>query len=361
MPNLRRLRVTCTPPPAPVPLPSQNCVTDMADSTTQAVRHGARALAVSVVLMYAGCHPFVTEPIANQITFSPRLSEYGLFRDAMSDLTPHDDVRAFSLNTPLFSDYALKQRLLRLPAGMFLTGTGSGLPSFPDGTMLVKTFYFDRDVRRPSLGRQIIETRLLIKHEGRWNASTYLWNDAQDEATLLSNGVTVPIEWVDSTGARRSVAYEVPSTADCSVCHGSAGALMPIGPKLRNLRVPSQRALDADQLERLVQDGLVQHTGLASVVRLPRWDDAAYSLDDRARAYLDVNCAHCHAASGLARATGLLLEFERPIGDTRINSRRDRIMSRLTSTRRTERMPRLGTTLGHDEGIALIREYLAQR
>jgi hypothetical protein len=44
---------------------------------------------------------------------------------------------------------------------------------------------------------------------------------------------------------------------------------------------------------------------------LPDWKNTKqFSLDQRARAYIDINCAHCHKASGDASNTGLFLEYE---------------------------------------------------
>ena len=42
--------------------------------------------------------------------------------------------------------------------------------------------------------------------------------------------------------------------------------------------------------------------------KLAVWDDPAhYTVDQRARAYLEVNCAHCHDADGSASTSGLFL------------------------------------------------------
>src|SRR3546814_16466309 len=48
---------------------------------------------------------------------------------------------------------------------------------------------------------------------------------------------------------------------------------------------------------------------------MPRWDDpASGSLEQRARAYLDVNCAHCHNPQGSASNSGLFLRWTDPVG-----------------------------------------------
>src|SRR3546814_5646478 len=43
---------------------------------------------------------------------------------------------------------------------------------------------------------------------------------------------------------------------------------------------------------------------------MPQWDDPkAGSVAERARAYLDVNCAHCHNPAGSASNSGLFLRW----------------------------------------------------
>ena len=72
-----------------------------------------------------------------------------------------------------------------LPEGGKIEFSADGDWEFPDGTILVKTFYFDHDRRDPEAGARILETRLLVRGAGAWKGYTYVWNDEQTEATLL--------------------------------------------------------------------------------------------------------------------------------------------------------------------------------
>ena len=45
------------------------------------------------------------------------LSQYGFFEGDIADLSPAEGVVPYSLNSPLFSDYAHKLRFVKLPAG----------------------------------------------------------------------------------------------------------------------------------------------------------------------------------------------------------------------------------------------------
>ena len=44
--------------------------------------------------------------------------------------------------------------------------------------------------------------------------------------------------------------------------------------------------------------------------KMPVWNDPLTApLADRAKAYLDANCAHCHSAQGSAKNSGLYLDY----------------------------------------------------
>ena len=101
----------------------------------------------------------------NDEGFLPVLSGYNLYEGNLMNLTPAKGAELYELTSHLFVDYAEKQRLIKLPAGTKMTFKGNGLPDFPDGTILVKTFYWYKDKKNPSIGRNIIETRLLIKNK----------------------------------------------------------------------------------------------------------------------------------------------------------------------------------------------------
>ncbi|HSR39343.1 MAG TPA: hypothetical protein VLL95_10550, partial [Phnomibacter sp.] len=49
--------------------------------------------------------------------FHKNLSEWGFFKGDIKKLEPAKGVVPYDLNTPLFSDYAVKDRFIRLPKG----------------------------------------------------------------------------------------------------------------------------------------------------------------------------------------------------------------------------------------------------
>jgi hypothetical protein len=85
----------------------------------------------------------------------------------------------YTLNTPLFSDYAEKARLLYLPPGTHATYKALGALDLPVGATLVKTFAYPADLRRPQEAERYLETRLLIHRKRGWVALAYVWTPPQ--------------------------------------------------------------------------------------------------------------------------------------------------------------------------------------
>ena len=106
---------------------------------------------------------------------------------------------------------------------------------FPVGSALIKTFYYPIDERNLSLGKKLMETRLLLRKQNGWEAVSYAWNEDQDEAIIKKAGKTILTDWIDFKGESRSVRYRVPNKNQCKECHAKNDAVMPIGPKARNL------------------------------------------------------------------------------------------------------------------------------
>lgn len=293
------------------------------------------------------------------ISFLPLLSEMGIFTGNLSNLDPADGVQLYEINSTLFTDYAHKQRLIRLPEGQSMSYNNTDLlPSFPDNTLISKTFYYNIDERNPALGKKIIETRILLKANGVWLVGDYIWNASQTEATYRETGSTEAISYIDQNGTTQNVDYQIPSKQDCFTCHNNNATTFPIGPKLRNLNfVPSYTS--QNQLDYLTSIGFLQGVTSSSTSVLPHWEDENLLLEDRARAYMDVNCAHCHQPGGSVPNTfNLDFRLETDFNDTGIYANRGEIVARFESTLPTYRMPQLGRTIVHEEALQMLEEYI---
>ena len=257
---------------------------------------------------------------------------------------------AYQLQTPLFSDYADKERLVLLPANSKARFNEFAVYDFPVGTAIAKTF---------SYAGKRIETRVLY-HDPQtkgWVGLPYVWSQDQSEAMLELVPDPILLE-----RNQQKFEYTIPNSNQCKNCHENAGVMKPIGPKSRNL--------DAAATLRL--------TGVANQQPL----DLA-TLDNRARAYLDINCAHCHNPKGPANTSGLDLSYHQteaakigvcktPVAAGQgsggllfsiIPGRPEEsiLMHRMKSTTPKVQMPELGRALVHAEGVALIREWIASQ
>jgi len=326
--------------------------------------------------------PIAGEPVSvdlGQVPY-PVLSQYRFFTGAMVAHQPNTGVLPYDVITPLFSDYAHKFRFVWMPSGTKAAHVNDNvLLDFPNGTVLIKTFYFDNV--QPANARRIVETRLMIKRDGQWIFADYVWNDEQNEAHLDLNGRFTPITWRDGNGVDRVQNYRIPAWAECFTCHKLNGEAMPIGPKLRNLaRTMDYPEGPRDQIGKWVDAGYLQ-PGFPEPLPVARWDDPSESLNDRVRAYVDMNCAHCHAEGKHCDYRpmrfawqetadpvnlGVCVEPEDPLPENpeltyivaRGNTYRSMLLHRITSTDEAVRMPLLGRTVVHEEARALAAEWI---
>lgn len=302
------------------------------------------------------------DPIVRELAvpeFLPKLSDLKLFKGNMADFEYNDNVYEYSLNTPLFTDYAYKLRVVTVPDGEQFAYTDGGLLDYADNTIMAKTFYYLNDERDPSLGKKIIETRVLIKKAGEWLVRNYFWNEDQTDALLDDDTHGLQVDWIDATGANKSVNYVVPPNSMCVQCHTKDAEIVPIGPKARALNFNHE----GQNILQFLKDGdlLTGAPDVTQIPVLPDWTDETFSLEERARAYLDMNCAHCHQTGGSYNSTfgdNFQFTYETPLADSNIEAESTQIRDRMGTQISGYFMPLIGTSLKHDEGIILINEYL---
>ncbi|WP_343524176.1 hypothetical protein [Pedobacter sp.] len=314
------------------------------------------AVLVGPIVYVWSCNSSGRKIIDNGIGFKAKLSSYQLFKGEMAALKPNDGVEIFELASTLFTDYAEKLRLIKLPKGKQMVLNGTGLPIFPEGTMIAKTFYYSKVAKK---GRKIIETRLLILHQSKWNVATFRWNEAQDEANLIADGADLPIDFKGLDGKRRKISYHIPARQECGSCHRQNDVIIPIGPKARNLNFRVERGGEnINQLIYLMQRKVIKKRKIDSLIHLPNDHDNSVPVAQRARAYMDINCAHCHQAGGFAGNTTLNLDYGTDLERTGIRFNKSNIVIR-TNQMGEFHMPKLGTTVIDSEGVALIRKYIS--
>jgi len=333
----------------------------------------------------------------------PLLSDWGMMTSDGQSLTLSEGVEPYDLNTPLFTDYAHKQRTIWMPAGVQARFRENAPLDFPVGTVITKTFYYPRgqganvvleldrvDGWQPNgldlENIRLMETRILVHRQTGWLALPYVWNEDQTEARLARAGDVQRLTMMDASGDELSFAYVVPNSNQCAGCHATNNTtrdIQPIGPAARHLNrdydFPSGTM---NQLENLISRRYLDTWPGADITpAASNYLDPESDLDRRARDYLDINCAHCHNSVGAADTSGLLLEHDAltganlglcklPIaaGSGTGGHRYDIVpgdpdqsifIYRMNSTSPDIMMPELGRSLVHQEGVALIREWIA--
>ena len=297
------------------------------------------------------------------------LVDYALFQDAAGRV-PTAGVVAYDLINPLYSDHAKKYRYVYVPDGKSADYRDSDVIDFPVGSVLVKTFAY---------GDRSLETRLLIHKADGWEAIPYVWNVEQTTATYAPIGKRIEIAAGIATADADSFTYAVPNKNQCKTCHQNGDAVSPIGPKARNLN--HQGPHGVNQVDDWAERGLL--TGLPEDAPvMAKAFDPSETLMDQARAYLDINCAHCHKATGSASNSGLWLEWEiedavkwgvgkhptaagRGSGDALVvikpgEPERSIMAYRMASDEAGVAMPELGRALIDHEGIALIEAWISE-
>ncbi len=335
------------------------------------MRRGAGLLGLAVLALGgAMAHGTVLEPPPVNDTaitgaaFPKALSEFGFFQDGRAQ-DPAARVHAYALNTPLWSDGAEKLRFIYLPEGTRLTADGEGLLQFPVGAAIIKTFAFGEGAER-----RLIETRVLLHRAEGWVALPYRWNAEQTDATLALAGGRIDL----TTPAGEAISYAIPNKNQCKTCHSKDGEVIPIGPKARNLSI--------DWLGDMSARGVLAGD-ISGGNRLPDWrTHATGPAEPLARAYLDVNCAHCHQPGGGASNSGLDLRWEqqdahaigiakRPVAAGRgagghdfsvVPGQPDKsiLLYRMDSAEPGIAMPELGKSSVDKQGVAVVRRWIAE-
>lgn len=327
--------------------------------------------------------------------YPQRLSDWHIVWHTGKSLEINGDAQVYDLNTPLFSDYALKLRTLYLPDGKAATWNANESFDFPVGTIVTKTFFYQVGASADSLTRhtswdgtaatvnfddfRIMETRVLVRQPDGWDALPYIWNGKDAFLAITGKVIAANLDGED-------FAYLVPSRNECGSCHitnHTAKQLLPIGLKARHLNRETS-AGGGNQLVAMRDRGwLSALPEIEGVSRNAAMHDPTANVEDRARAYLDVNCGHCHNAHGAADTSGLALD--RSATDARQMGRckptiaaghgsggrtfgivpgkpDDSILLwRMQTTDPGARMPEIGRSLVHAEGVDLIRKWIADQ
>ena len=306
------------------------------------------------------------------------LSQTGAFDD-VANLTPAKCLVPYELNVPFWSDGADKARWVCVPPGEVIHFSPAGEWNFPPGTIFVKHFEIATDETNPSVKRRL-ETRLLVCDDaGGVYGVAYKWRADNSDADLLETNLTEDIAIQTATGGRTQPWY-YPSRADCLTCH-TANAGLVLGVKTRQLNrdLTYPEGKTENELVAWKRLGLLDadfsDADAENFSSLARLDDPARSLEDRARSYLDANCANCHRPEGTV--AGFDARYDTPLAEQKIVGGRVLIDQRIDGARvvaphdpwrsilllRVDtaegyKMPPLARNMVDAAGVKLLRDWI---
>jgi putative heme-binding domain-containing protein len=353
---------------------------ELVDTTIAIVSFGLDQSGDVLIVDYGGTlHRLVENPRRNQnVNFPTKLSETGLFADVKNDI-PAPGVIPYEINAEPWADGTTAKRYVALPDGAQLTtyqktdvqvGRIKGEFQFPTDGVLVKTIYLEMEAGKPE-SRRRVETQVLHYDVDTWKAYNYIWNEEQTDAELapdVSSDRAFVIFDENAPGGRRQQTWHHSSRTECILCHTTRAA------SIHGFRYPQ---LQLQSLETLKNLDVFAEPPPESIRSFPNIHDPAKSLDERARAYLHVNCAHCHRRGGGGSAS-FDVQFEIPLDKTRLFTRptqgtfgmhgaqvvapgdpyRSVLYYRMAKLGHG-RMPQFGSQVVDEAGVKLIHDWIA--
>ena len=312
-----------------------------------------------------------------------KISEYAFFKDCTGFTQPNKGVIPFKLVNAMFNDYSLRDCFLYIPEGGTFSFDSSNLLNLPQGSCLINVVYYWKDARNISLGKQLVETQMLVNKPTGWDALTYHWTADQKDAVLTDNGGSNAVNFIDKKGGVHQLNFVTPSRDECKSCHLLINKITPIGVTAANLNMDvTDSTGKKNQLGRWIDAGLLKNFSLSSVPLPVSYEDTTKPLEPRARAYLNANCAHCHCPNGPAYVSGLLLNADNnnsftlgickpPLakghGTCNLNydivpgkPAESIVIGRLSSAEFGVKMPETGRTLVDTAGVLLISQWISQ-
>jgi hypothetical protein len=386
----------------------------LADTTLQVVGFGTDSQGELLIVDYGG-GLYRLEPAPKDIDtakFPTKLSETGLFK-SVKDHEPEAGLIPYSVNAPLWSDSADKERFIALPRDSRIDFTSERGWEFPEGAVLVKTFSF---------AKRRIETRLLTRQRGKWAGYSYVWNDEQTEATLVSaTGMdrTFAIDDPKEATGKRTQVWHYPSRTECMVCHSRAANFV-LGLNVLQMNkdhdyggvIDNQlRTLDHLAIFRVNRIDTIHEWKRAGFDRIlpialdvieevfrqqpqytdhlpnppahyPALVDPADARADKAlrvRSYLHANCSQCHVRAGGGNSP-IDLEFTTALDKMQIVGKRPQhqnfdlpeallvspgkpeqsILYHRVNVRGHGQMPPLATAIRDHAAVKLLRDWIAE-
>ena len=327
-------------------------------------------------------------PVGPSLGIPQLLSQTGAFSN-LSTLTPASGIVPYDMITELWSDGAEKYRWLSVPndgthnsSAENIVWSEEGEWGFPVGSVFIKHFEIQTDKRNANSIRRL-ETRFLIHGENGFYAVTYRWRPDGSDAELLESSFEDNLTITETDGSNRQQTWYYPSRSECFICHTEASGRV-LGPKTRHLNrdilYPSS-GQTGNQIETYNHLGMFDQdlnvSQISSYLSAQAIENTSASVEDRARSYLDINCSSCHRPGGGTRGAWNALLSANLSSASIINGEvvedlgisgakiivpgdtaKSVLYQRLKQVDTGTAMPPLAKAVQHQEGVALIAEWI---
>ncbi len=315
-------------------------------------------------------------PYDGAFPFPAVLSATGAFSDVLN-VVPTDGLIPYSVNSPLWSDGALKARWMAVPndgppydPDEQIDFVPTGEYQFPNGTVFVKEF--DLIVNEQTQEKKRLETRLLVRDEnGAVYGVTYKWRDDNSDADLLPmEGLNEEIPVVTATGETVIHTWSYPSREQCLFCHNPVASYV-LGPKTHQLNgtftYPSTGRTD-NQLRTMNHLGMlnpsIDEAEIPDLLHSVLITDATQPIQTRMRSWIDSNCSQCHRPGGYG--PGYDARFYTPLEDQSLIDTyvlfRDipgSLLYQRDDALDATKMPPLAKNIVHEAAMAVLRQWIA--
>lgn len=309
----------------------------------------------------------------------PTLSDTGAFSE-LASLAPQTGIVPYDLNVPFWSDGALKKRWFSIPDSNGKIGFNRGGNwVLPKGAVWIKHFELELTNGVPE-SRRRLETRFLVRNTTEVYGVTYRWDDSQTNATLVPEGGLDETFLVRDGEATRIQTWHYPGRAECLACHTTVG-----GGALGFNTAQMNRDFDYggtvdNQIHALSQAGYFtsEINGIHTLRALVPATNQNASLEFRVRSYLAANCVQCHQPGGPTTASfdarlntptteaGLIggrlsnTGYNDEMRVIRGGSPELSMLLQRISTRGSNQMPPIGSTVVDTNGVRLVVEWIAK-
>ncbi|MCB1095667.1 MAG: VCBS repeat-containing protein, partial [Verrucomicrobiae bacterium] len=328
-----------------------------------------------------------SDPVGGGAQPPPLLSQVGAFTN-LATLTPHPGLVPYAVNTPLWSDGALKSRWIAVPndgtrdsIGERVTFSATAPWGFPAGTVAVKHFEIPVSQLDPLQIRRLETRFIVVIPSGDFYGVTYRWREDGTDADLLPGAASDPLQIELADGSQTTQTWNYPSRQDCRGCHNPSSGVF-LGLRTHQLHglftYPGEAAAENQLLAWNAAGLLTPSFDPAELPGFPKAaaiDDPSASVETRARSYLDSNCANCHHPGFLS--TGFDLRFTQPLAslnvingsvlydlgieDARViapASLERSILYQRMNTDGIHRMPPIGRNVIDAEAVSVIGQWI---